>query len=165
MSLFDPFLWCFLGFHTSIVSWNFGPSLITDLRENIQLLNNVPQGRVQTRLMTGENFQWVRLPSLLFLFLSPSSSSPASPSLAPSSRTCPTGTFISHPSFYSWTTHVTRGRTVGVVTVGGDLRGRQVCPTIKELEMKGREKERLVFSWLIFRALCSPKFVRVFSLT
>lgn len=106
----------------------------TDLRENIQLLNNVPQRRVHVRWMAGENFEWVRLSSLLFLFLPPPSSfSPAAaaagPSLAPCYQSYPVDTFFPRPSFKSWTGGVMCWETIGVVTVGGDLRGRQMHPT------------------------------------
>lgn len=101
-----------------IILGTFGPSLITDLRQNVQLLHNVPQDRVQTRRKARENIQWVCASSLLVF--SPSSCT----SLAPSGRTRPAAASVAGPPVHAWAGDVTCWQTVGVVTAGDSLSGR-----------------------------------------
>lgn len=105
--------------------------LITDLCENIQLLNNVPQGRAHTWWMTRENFQWVCLRHLYFFLSSSFSFFSVSPHFILSSRFCPTCTSTLDPSVQSWIGNMTCWQTVIVVTVSSSrLHGCQAGPTV-----------------------------------
>lgn len=137
-----------------------------NLCKDIQLLDNVMQGGVQSHWPTGENFQWVCLRFLLlFLFSpSPSSSSSTRPRLAPCCRAAPTGTAILTQGLGAGAGNAAMPRqAVDVLVAVGDSLCWWLFTLITEM-LETKEGEKEAFSVYRF-CICFGVQERVFSLT